>query len=284
MAAINDVYKNAYEKNIMQAVQQDVSRLESAVDMGRIEGEYLFMDTLQSAEPTEIVTRLADTNWSDTDWERRSVYLRRWYDGPILDRADIEWMMTDPKSALVERTKRGMSRQKDRVIIEAFDATVKLGKNRDSDQVFDTNNVVTAGSGLTIAKLREVKKILDVNEMMDGDERYIVVSPVQIDNLLGTTEATSSDYNSVKTLVSGDIDTFMGFKFITSNLLTVASSVRVCFAWTKSSMQFGLSKDITVRTGELEDKHFAPYVYTELWCNALRVREEGVVKVNCTES
>lgn len=35
---------------------------------------------------------------------------------------------------------------------------------------------------------------------------------------------TSSDYNTVKALVNGEIDTFLGFKFKTSNrLLTDAS-------------------------------------------------------------
>ena len=69
----------------------------------------------------------------------------------------------------------------------------------------------------------------------------------QVSNLLNTTEVKSADYNSIKALVQGDIDTFMGFKFLRSERLNLASTQRKCFAFTKGAMGLGIGKDVTTK-------------------------------------
>jgi hypothetical protein len=85
--------------------------------------------------------------------------------------------------------------------------------------------IAEAGTGrFTIAKLRQAKEILDLADVDPSLPRHIVVGPKQITDLLGTTEVTSSDFNTVKALASGDINSFLGFNFVVSNRLAVGSS------------------------------------------------------------
>ena len=61
--------------------------------------------------------------------------------------------------------------------------------------------IVEAGTaGLTIAKLREAKEIIDLADVDPSLPRHIIVSPKQISDLLGTTEVTSSDFQHSKSI------------------------------------------------------------------------------------
>ena len=57
--------------------------------------------------------------------------------------------------------------------------------------------IAAGGANLTIAKLIEAKKILDLNSVDPSIPRHIVVSPDQIESLLGTTQITWADFNTV---------------------------------------------------------------------------------------
>jgi hypothetical protein len=84
-----------------------------------------------------------------------------------------------------------------------------------------TIKLLLAASGLTLAKLIEAKEILDSGNVDPSIPRYIACSPKQVTDLLNNTTVTSSDYNTVKALAMGEINTFVGFNFIVSNRLGV---------------------------------------------------------------
>jgi hypothetical protein len=88
------------------------------------------------------------------------------------------------------------------------------------------------------------------------------VSPKQITDLLGTTEVTSSDFNTVKALANGEVNSFLGFNFIVSNRLALSSTTR----------------------DERSDKSYATQVYYCMSIGATRMEEAKVVEVQATES
>jgi len=102
--------------------------------------------------------------------------------------------------------------------------------------------------------------------------------------MLGLTEVTSSDYNSVKALVQGDIDTWLGFKWIFSTRLPLSSTTRSCYAYQRDGVCLGMAKAPTVETDKRADKCFSWYLYYSLNIGAVRLEEEKVVKVNIIES
>ena len=110
---------------------------------------------------------------------------------------------------------------------------------------------------LSVSILREAKRKLDAQDVDPSIPRYIAVGPSQIESLLSETAVTSADFNTVKALVQGEVDTFMGFKFIMTNRLSIDSNdIRSCFAWAEDGMSIG----------------------------AVRMEENKVVKIFCDET
>ena len=140
-----------------------------------------------------------------------------------------------------------------------------------------------ANSGLTIGKLRRAKFILDSNEVDEEEERIIVVSARQLQDLLRTVEATSADYNTVRALVDGNVNTFMGFKFRRTQLLGLTSTVRSCYAYVKSGIvlaERGLKTYMDVRT----DLSHSLQIRSVASLGAVRMEEKKVVEIACDEA
>jgi hypothetical protein len=144
--------------------------------------------------------------------------------------------------------------------------------------------IAESGTGrFTIAKLRTAKQILDLADVDPSLPRYVVVGPKQITDLLGTTEVTSSDFNTVKALASGDVNSFLGFNFVVSNRLSVGSSIRDCIAFVNDGIALAVGKDVTARIDERADKGYATQVYYSAAFGATRMEEEKVVKIQAYE-
>ena len=182
----------------------------------------------------------------------------------------------------------------DAAIVTAFDGTSYSGKTGSTSVSYDTNYDVAvsyvesgaaANSNLTIGKIRRAKYLLDAAEIPD-DGRTAVVAASQIQALLRTTEITNSDYNAVKALVNGQVDTFLGFKFIriANDILPVASNIRSCFFYWQQAMLLGVGQDVTTRIAERSDKSFNVYAYASASFGATRLWEEGVIRVKCDET
>ena len=133
-------------------------------------------------------------------------------------------------------------------------------------------------------RLREAKKILDLSDVDPSIPRYIAVGPDQIDNLLSDTNVTSSDFNTVKALVQGDVQSFMGFNFIMTNRLAKSGNIRSCFAWAEDGMALAIGKDVSARIDERADKGYATQVYYCMSIGSTRMEEDKVVQIDCDES
>ena len=128
------------------------------------------------------------------------------------------------------------------------------------------------------------KKILDENDVDPSIKRYCVVSPEQVEDLLNTTEVKSSDFNTVKALAQGDINSFLGFTFLTSNRLTQdATPNRQVIAFASDGIKLGIGKDITAKISERDDKSYSTQVYYSMDLGATRMEEEKVVEIACQE-
>ena len=136
--------------------------------------------------------------------------------------------------------------------------------------------------GLTVSKLISASVALDAAEGDEMEERYIAVAAKQKGNLLATTEATSADYNTVRALYDGKIDTFMGFKFVHSERLQLDGNgyTRVP-AWRKSAMGLGIAKDISGQIAPRPDKRFSWFVYADMSIGAARLEEAKLVEIKC---
>ena len=133
---------------------------------------------------------------------------------------------------------------------------------------------------MTLARVVAVKQQLD-NADVEMEDRYFVVTPAALDNLLNTTAATSSDFATVKALVRGEIDSWMGFKWIMSTRINaVSASTLIGIAYQKYGICAALSSAPLVRTDERTDLSYSWQVYYELNIGTTRLEEDRVVVFN----
>ena len=119
----------------------------------------------------------------------------------LVDDQDKIRMLISPESTYAKAAAAAIGRAMDDEIIAALGGTAKTGVSGGTSTALPSGQKIAHGSaGLTIAKLVSAKKILDQNSVDPSIERYIVVSPEQIEDLLNSTTVTSADFNSVNTL------------------------------------------------------------------------------------
>ena len=199
-------------------------------------------------------------------------------------------MLVDRTSAYARNAAAAMNRAMDDVIITAMNASASTGvAGGTSTALPSTQKTATSNQsdGLTIAKLLSAKKILDNNDIDPSRKRYIVCGPQQISDLLGTTQITSSDFNTVKALSQGDITTFLGFEFIMSTRLNFDATntdERLVFAYTEDAIKLAIGKDIKANISERADKSYSTQVYYCMDLGAVRMEEKAVVQIPCHEA
>jgi hypothetical protein len=283
---VTTAFVNQFSSNIQMLSQQMGSLLRNAVDVETVNGEKAFFDQVGSAAAVLRTTRHADTPLIDTPHSRRMVTLSDYEYADLIDDQDKVRLLVDPTSTYARAAAAAMGRAMDDVIISAALGSSKTGKDGSTTTNFDTsNNQIAAGaSGLTLAKLIEAKEILDSGDVDPSIPRYIAVSPKQISDLLNSTTVTSSDFNTVKALAMGEINSFVGFNFIVTNRLGVDGSAnRRCFAWAMDGIKAAIGKEPTARIDERADKSYATQIYYCMTLGATRMEEKKVVEVLCDE-
>ena len=273
-----------YSANVQMLSQQMGSRLRDAVRVENVVGKNAFFDQVGAATAQLRTTRHADTPQIDTPHARRRVSLADYEYADLIDDQDKVRMLIDPTSAYAMAAAAAMGRAMDDVIISAATGTAYTGETGSTATALPAGQQIAAGGAdMTVAKLREAKKILDLSDVDPSIPRYIAVEPNQIESLLGDTNVTSSDFNTVKALVQGEVNQFMGFNFIMTNRLAISGSTRSCFAWAEDGLAIGVGKDVNARIDERADKGYATQVYYCMSIGATRMEENKVVQIDCDE-
>jgi hypothetical protein len=286
---VTTAFVQQYSANVQMLSQQMGSRLRDAVNIENVVGKNAFIDQIGKATAQLRTSRHGDTPQLDTPHARRRVSLASYEYADLIDDQDKVRMLIDPTSQYASAAAAAMGRAMDDVIIAAALGTASTGETGSGSATLDaTANMVGSSSsndGLTIAKLLEAKRKMDLNDVDPSIARYIAVGPKQIEDLLGTTQVTSSDFNTVKALAQGDINTFLGFEFIMTNRLDVdTNDIRSCFAWAEDGITLGIGKDVSARIDERADKGYATQVYYCMDIGAVRMEESKVVKIFCDET
>ena len=283
---ITTAFVQQYSNNVQMLSQQKGSLLRSAVDVETVTGKNSFFDQVGSALAVKRTTRHADTPQMDTPHARRRVSLVDYEYADLIDNQDKIRTLIDPTSAYASAAAYALGRAQDDEIIAALSGTAFTGETGSTATALPSAQKITEGgtNGLTIAKLRSAKEILDAASVDPSIARYIAVSPKQITDLLGTTEVTSSDFNSVKALANGEVNSFLGFNFIVSNRLTSAASKRLCLVWAMDGCKMAIGQDLMTRIDERSDKGYAHQVYVCQSIGATRMEEDKVVTIEAHEA
>lgn len=293
---ITEAFVNQYAANFYELGQQMTSRFSACVTMvPGIVGQSKAVERVGRAEAYDITTRHGDTKYVEVPHSRRWIDLADKGWAELVDELDEIRLLADPKSKYPKLAVQALNRAKDDIIYAAIRGTARTGSG--TQALPAGQKIAEGGTGLTLAKLLATKEILDAAEVA-GDtteaamnatgqavvyDRFIACSSKQLTNLYGTTEIKSVDYNSVKALAQGQVDTFLGFKFIRSERLAKTGTTRFATAWCKPCVALGMGKDVVTSIDRMPSKNMAVQVYARMSVGAVRIEDEGVVEIGCFE-
>lgn len=282
---VTTAFSQQFSANVQLLSQQTGSILRGGVDEESVTGEKAFFDQVGAAAAVKRTTRHGDTPLVETPHSRRQVTLESYEWADLIDDADKIRMLIDPTSTYARAAAAAMGRAMDDEIIAAATGTAKTGKSGGTSTSMLAGHQIANGSAdLTIAKLITAKKTLDLASVDPSIPRHIAVGPDQIEALLNNTTVTSSDFNTVKALVQGEINSFMGFQFHVTTRLAKSGNIRTCFAWAQDGIKLAMGKDVMSKIDERSDKSYSTQVYYCATFGATRMEEEKVVQIDCDES
>jgi hypothetical protein len=175
-----------------------------------------------------------------------------------------------------------IGRREDQLILDALDAA--------STSLTVSTNEGGTGTNMNTAKFRKAKSLLDGKNVPVTD-RYMIMHANNLYGLLGDTTATSHDYNTIRALVDGQINTWLGFKVMSTGDrdeggLPLSTGVRTCYAYHGGQMgSTGLAVGIDFRTEVNYIPEKTSWLANGLFsAGAVAIDAEGIVEIACTEA
>ena len=185
----------------------------------------------------------------------------------------------DERRELVKVVSSAIGRRQDQLILDALTASSATSVG---------NDIGGSDTNMNVAKLRSAAQTLNANNVpMDG--RHIIIHASSLASLLSETAVTSSDFNTVKALVQGEINTFLGFTFhvlgdrTEGGLIKDGSNDRTCFAFHKDAV--GLAEGIAPKTEINYVPEKTSFLIASMFsAGAVAIDDEGIVKIVCRET
>lgn len=200
--------------------------------------------------------------------------LTDWSAPEFTDVYDIQKLNFDERSQLKNVISSAIGRRADQLVLDAADAGASA--TQVSEDIGGTD------SGLNVDKLRRAKRLMDAAGV-PVTERVFVHSANGLESLLGETTATSSDFNTVKALVNGEVNTFLGFKFIMiedrdEGGLDLTTNVRKNFAYHKEALGLAIGIDMRTEMNYIPEK--TSWLTNGLYsAGAVGIDADGIIEV-----
>lgn len=194
----------------------------------------------------------------------------------IFNQAKINF---DERQELVQVVSKSIARRQDQLIIDAL--------TNSSTSLTVASSIGGANTNLNLDKLLAAKKQLDAKNVPPTD-RFVVIHANNLASLLDETEVKSSDFNTVKALVAGQVDTYLGFKFITvgdrdEGGLPLSSGDRKVYAFHKQAVGMAEGMGLTTRIDYIPQK--TSYLVASMFsAGAVAIDAEGIVEITCDEN
>ena len=189
----------------------------------------------------------------------------------------------DERRELAQVVGNAIGRRQDQVIIDAL-SSASAGSTV-------ANTVRTSGSGasdLDVAKILGAKKALDAKNVPPQD-RHLIIHANNLSNLLTDERAVSADYQQLKALVAGQINSFLGFTVHMigdrdeGGLAIDGSSDRICYAFHKMAVACAVGIAPKTEVNYIPEKT-SFLVTSMLSMGASVIDTDGLVDVTCRES
>lgn len=287
---ITTAFVQQYSGNVQLLSQQQGSRFRHAVREESQTGKNAFYDQIGATTARKRTERHGDTPLISTPHSRRRVGLIDFDWADLIDDMDKVRMLIDPTSSYAINAAWAMGRSADDEIIEGFYKTAYSGEEGSVAVAFPAAQKIDISGTLTLAYLLKAKEMLDAAEVDESIKRYFACSANVLTDLLLIDKVTNADYATIKALVHGEINQYLGFEFIRSERLPLdrngaggGSGDRSCFAWAQDGMLLANGQNPVGRVSERDDKNYSTQVFYSQALGTTRMEEKKVIEVICQE-
>jgi len=266
--------------NIMMLAQQKVSKLfgETMMDTSVV-GDSFTEERIGKWNMTDKAGGVIATPEGDPGYSRRMAFMNTKHDARQCAREEDLRTKVSISSPWTKNAGGAIGREIDTVIITAGLGDAGSGKNGLTPVALPAGQklATVTGETLTTDFVISVKTKFD-NADIDANGRKVAINPTDLNAMLLDPDIKTIDSNTIKALVAGTFDTWMGFKWISTTQITAGT---VMF-FHEDAIKFGMNEAPFVKEDILVDQSYAQQIYYELDSGAVRLEEEGVVEVTIT--
>jgi hypothetical protein len=278
MSTLSPAFVTLFDAEVKQAYQAKAQLVGAVRQRRGVEGSTVKFPKVGKGVATVRVPQ-SDVTPLNVSFSNVTCTLQDWNAAEYSDIFNQAKVNFDERQELVQVVANAIGRRQDQIILDALAAS-------------STANVVTedeggTDSGLNVAKLRAAKRLLDKNNV-PMDNRHIIIHANSLASILGETAVTSADFNTVRALVSGELNTFLGFTFHTigdraEGGLPVATSERKLWAFHRDAV--GYAEGIAPRTEINYIPEKTSFLVNAVFsAGAIAIDAEGIVEVQTTDA
>jgi hypothetical protein len=278
MSTLSPAFITLFDAEVKQAYQAKAQLVGAVRQRRGVEGSTVKFPKVGKGVATVRVPQ-SDVTPLNVAFSNVTATLQDWNAAEYADIFNQAKVNFDERQELVQVVANAIGRRQDQIILDALAAS-------------STANVVTedeggTDSGLNVAKLRAAKKLLDKNNV-PMDNRHIIIHANSLASILGETAVTSADFNTVRALVSGELNTFLGFTFHTigdraEGGLPIANSERKLWAFHRDAV--GYAEGIAPRTEINYIPEKTSFLVNAVFsAGAIAIDAEGIVEVQTTDA
>lgn len=267
---IPEVFQQAYDAEVKRSYGQKMLLRDKVYVKTGVEGETVWFRKKGKGMATEHI-RSAPITPMNVEYTHVQAILKNYVAFDYVDKMDLKKFNFSEAKETAEVASDAIGLRFDQLILDAI------------EQGRDQNRVIGDGTkDLTVADLIAASEAMNRIEVPKND-RIFLHTAKQLSNLLNDEKATSTDYAAVKALIRGEIDTYLGFKFVLigdrleGGLPHDAESV-TGFVYDKRAVGLGIGQEITTRMDWIGDRN-SWLIGADFSAGSTVIDKQGVVAI-----
>lgn len=279
MADVDVARVQQYKSNVELLFQTEGSLLRGVLREEPGKGKIIYFELIAPTAAVKRTVRHQLTPHTPSVHSRRGCIMEDYEWNDYVDDQDKIRMLINPESPYARNGAYALGRSLDSEIYLKLRGTALTGETGSGTQALPAGQKIAHGSlGMTFEKILQAHRMLGRNKVPMRD-RYFVIEPFGIEDLLALPEITSSDYSTVKALATGEVNSFMGFNWVNYLDMEAESSVYYAVATHKDAAGLAMGEDIMTRIDELPERGYTTQVYLRSTFGAVRIQDEGVIEI-----
>ena len=276
---LSNAFVTLFDAEVKQAYQAKAELVGATRQRRGVEGSTAKFPKVGKGVATLRIPQ-TDVTPLNVDFSQVTATLEDWNAAEYSDIFMQQKVNFDERQELVQVVANAIGRRQDQLIIDALTAS--------STAKTVSNDIGGTDTNLNLDKLLEAKKLLDAGNVPPQD-RHMVIHANSLASILGEQKLTSSDYASVKALVQGEINTFLGFTFhvlgdrTEGGLAIDGSSDRTVWAFHKDALGYAEGMGPKTEINYVPEK--TSFLVNSMFsAGAVAIDAEGIVQITCRES